>query len=183
MEKNQLRKDIIKKRNNLDEKYINKASMQIINNILSQPKLHDAKVVFSYMPFGNEADIMPLNQWLLDNDKCLCIPRTKNGFQMDAVIVENLNDRLIKNNYGIMEPASSVQAIEIEKIDLVLVPGVAFDKQGNRLGHGKGYYDRFLALCDEHTDFWGIAYSFQLLDYIPCTPYDIMMHKVITELE
>jgi 5-formyltetrahydrofolate cyclo-ligase len=182
MEKAQIRKDITRKRNNLDEGYIKKASAQIINNVLSYPEFHDARVVFSYMPLGNEVNVMPLNQWVLDNGRCLCIPRTNNDSKMDAVIVRNLFDGLNKTKYGIMEPAPSEQAIDIKKIDLVLVPGVAFDKEGNRLGYGKGYYDRFLALCDKHTEFWGIAYSFQLLDSVPFTPYDFKVHRVITEV-
>lgn len=181
MDKNQLRKELLEKRKNLDEKDSYQASLAIVNNVLNFIELSSMKAVFSYMPYGKEANIMALNQWILDNDKVLCIPRVTSPYEMDAVSIKNLNTGLISKTFDILEPATDLKAFNIEKIDLVLVPGVAFDKSGNRLGHGNGYYDRFLARCHEHTKFVGICYAFQLLDYIPSDSFDIKVHTIITE--
>lgn len=181
MEKNIIRKDIIEKRNKLDKGYIINASQSVIDTVLGLARFQEAKVVLSYMPFKNEVDIMPLNQMILDKDAILCIPRTIDRFKMDAVNIKNLQSNLIKSRFGVVEPATSAKAIDIEKIDLVLVPGVAFDKEGNRIGYGKGYYDRFLEQCNDNTEFWGIAYSFQVFDRIPHTPSDVRLNRVITE--
>ncbi len=87
-------------------------------------------------------------------------------------------ENMTKGALGISEPISSA-LISPENIDLFIVPGVAFDREGNRLGRGKGYYDRFLSVIDKPTI--GLCYDFQLLDQIPAEPHDKKMTMIITE--
>lgn len=181
MDKNKLRKEIHEKRNQLTEFEVEKASKVIIKNLLNKSEFWSAKVILSYMPYGKEVDVTFINQWILDQEKVLCVPRVKNATIMEAVAVSSLVDEMTKSSFGIYEPSVHKEAFDINKIDLILVPGVAFDISGNRMGHGRGYYDRFLAQCPEHTAFWGIAYSFQVLESIPFDQYDIKVHKIITD--
>ena len=86
--------------------------------------------------------------------------------------------RLEKGHYGILEPAQK-RFCEIKALDLVIVPGVAFDRRGNRLGRGKGYYDGFLSRLPKDTPSIGLAFDFQILPTLPTTPTDVSVRSVI----
>lgn len=181
MDKSELRKDISEKRELLDETIVKNASETILTTLQSLSDIKTSKAILSYMPKGNEVDIKPLNQWILDQGKILCLPRVISQTEMEVRVITNVNNGLKKSSYCIFEPTDSHELIDIGNIDLILVPGVAFDKSGNRMGHGKGYYDRFLARCKDSTTFIGIAYSFQVFDTILSDQYDVKMDRIITE--
>ena len=86
--------------------------------------------------------------------------------------------------FGILEPEVAVypESVPPEQIDLIFVPGVAFDRQGNRLGHGRGFYDRLLARCVSAVKI-GLGFSFQLVDDLPREPHDVLLDAMITENE
>lgn len=87
---------------------------------------------------------------------------------------------LTKSTFGILEPTiTTTTPVPPEQIDLFIVPGVAFDRNGNRLGRGKGYYDRYLANLTQPII--GLCFDFQLLDHIPTAPHDKKMTAIITE--
>ena len=86
--------------------------------------------------------------------------------------------RLEKGRYGILEPAQK-RFCGIKALDLVIVPGVAFDRRGNRLGRGKGYYDSFLQKLPNDTPSIGLAFDFQILPILPTTPTDVSVRRVI----
>lgn len=81
--------------------------------------------------------------------------------------------------YGILEPVKKCR-VSPEKIGLVVVPGIAFDKKGNRLGRGKGYYDRFLELLPESVPRIGLAFDFQILPFLPVNPHDLSVDSTIS---
>jgi len=84
--------------------------------------------------------------------------------------------------YGILQPRKETHPEEfpLEKIDLVIVPGVAFDEQNNRLGRGKGYYDRFLKRLPQGTTTIGLCFDFQIINYLPQESHDFPVSEVIT---
>lgn len=86
--------------------------------------------------------------------------------------------RLEKGHYGTKEPVQK-NFCEIKALDLVIVPGVAFDRSGNRLGRGKGCYDSFLSRLPKDTPSIGLAFDFQILPNLPTTPTDVSVHRVI----
>lgn len=89
---------------------------------------------------------------------------------------------LEEGTFGIMEPKlACIRKFPVENIDLVLVPGVAFDKAGGRLGFGGGFYDRFLNELSPNAKCWGLAFEFQLIEKLPLTEKDVPMQKIITE--
>jgi len=181
MDKSQLRKEISQKRRMLDDDFVKNASQIIVGTLQNLSELKSANIVLSYMPYGKEVDIDPLNRWLLDQGKTLCLPRVTGPTKMEARMVNDLINGLSKGPFGILEPTADNELIDAAEIDLVLVPGLAFDKTGNRMGHGAGYYDRFLTTCSEKAKFVGVAYWFQIFDTIPAYLYDVRVHKIVTE--
>ncbi len=132
----------------------------------------EAKAVMIYMPIKGEADVTGL----LEDSKVFLTPVTE-GEEIYPSIV---NGNFIQGNFNVPEPTEK-EAFEKEKIDIVLVPGVAFDKEGNRMGYGKGYYDRFLK--DMKALKIGVCHSFQLRDNVPNEEHDIKMDMIVTERE
>ncbi|HHY64152.1 MAG TPA: 5-formyltetrahydrofolate cyclo-ligase [Clostridiaceae bacterium] len=180
MDKKQLRESILLKRKMLSPDEVRKASEAIVTVLKQMPLINESAVIMSYMPYGNEPDIRSFNRWILEKGKILLLPRVLNGSDMDTARVDDIDSGLVKSRFGILEPAPGLPLYPADNIDVILVPGVAFDIQGNRLGHGRGYYDRFLTRCGKKTVFLGIAYSFQVFDSIPSDQHDIRVHKVIT---
>ena len=110
-----------------------------------------------------------------------CVDRDLELFHL-----ENLSELAI-GYYGLLEPRSELRAlpgkrIAIQQVDLVMTPGVAFDRQGGRLGHGKGFYDRLLARARPDTPRIAVAFECQLFPQVPMADYDVPVDKVVTEL-
>ena len=109
-----------------------------------------------------------------DKNKCFCFPSVKN----DDIVVKLNSERTVVGKFGITEAVGA--EISKDKIDLVLVPGVMFDYHFNRLGRGKGYYDRFLAQTHmQNVRKWGVCYDFQMLDSIPSDAHDQLVERVL----
>ncbi|MCA9210622.1 MAG: 5-formyltetrahydrofolate cyclo-ligase, partial [Planctomycetales bacterium] len=105
--------------------------------------------------------------------------------ELELFHLEDMNE-LEKGMYGILEPSAAQRErpekrIAVEELDLIMVPGVAFDRQGGRTGHGKGYYDKLLEHARSDTPLIALAFECQLFDEIPMQEHDIFMDKVVTE--
>ncbi len=135
------------------------------------------KNVMVFSPFRNEIDITTLTSFLLSKkDVIVSMPKTVNGFQMKAVMVEKMNN-LVKGRYGIREPSGNTE-ISPEDIDVIIVPAVAFDRKFNRIGFGAGYYDRFLKRTNALKI--GVGYDFQIVSEIPTEEHDQKLDAIIT---
>lgn len=143
-----------------------------------------ARVVMFYVSVPSEVHTLPLIAGALDQDKCVVVPYMEASriclFRLSAT------DELAPGQFNILEPRRELRAepgrsLDAHQIDLVVVPGVAFDRQGGRLGHGRGYYDELLKRLHPEVPRIGLAYECQLFDEIPMLPHDVPMHKVITE--
>ena len=176
MNKNEIRNFILKNRKRLHPYYVNYKSDIIMNNlscILSNPKY---KNILIYMAFKNEASLSNIKS--LYPDKNYFIPKT---FKNSSLKVNPLDENsIVPNEYGLLESQGTDYA-NPEILDLVLVPGVAFDKNLNRIGYGKGFYDIFLENLDSSILKVGVCYDFQLFDSIPANSHDIKMDLIITE--
>ena len=116
----------------------------------------------------------------MESGKNLFLPRVvKDQTHFDYYLVKDLKN-LTTGTFGIPEPAGGHPA-DWAELDLVLVPGLAFDPKGNRLGYGKGYYDQALPLLKKTTLTIGLAYSFQILDHVPASGQDIPVQGLLTE--
>jgi len=174
MNKEQLRRKAIVIRNQIFEEDYRKKSKLIISRLEELEEFIQAHNVLAYYSHGKEVITTDsLNRW--SEEKELYLPTLNE----DSSFIALPYGDLVKNRYGIHEPT---QGDEPDKLDLIIVPGVAFDRNGGRLGMGKGYYDRFLV---DKKGVMKIALAFheQIVASIPKKPYDINVDIIITDKE
>jgi len=146
---------------------------------LLEPQLQSAHTILFFAPLADELDVWPLLQKLLPTKKVCALPSFDAEVQFySARHIRNLETDIITGKFGISEPLDSCEEIPLNRFDLVLVPGVAFDMNGNRLGRGKGFYDRILAMASGIK--CGVAYDFQLLEQIPTESHDAKVNFIFT---
>jgi len=131
-----------------------------------------------YISFGGEVKTEEMIREAQKLGKIVTVPVCKNnGITIRPCILDNKSG-LKKGRYGICEP-SAKRLMHPRDLDLVIVPGIAFDKKGNRLGRGKGCYDRLLKKLSERIPSIGLAFSFQILPAVPAKIHDVRVNKVI----
>ncbi|HEX7056026.1 MAG TPA: 5-formyltetrahydrofolate cyclo-ligase [Bacilli bacterium] len=151
-------------------------------------KERDSLTVFTYIPFRQEVDVKPLIAACFEFGCRIAAPRVdKPARRMEPVVIQNLHE-LVVGNWGMLEPPADKPILsENEPIDLILVPGVAFDRAGHRLGYGGGFYDRFLASYRQRHGSLpmclALAYSLQIVEHLPNEAHDVPVDLIITENE
>ena len=136
-----------------------------------------ANVVMLYMPLGNEVDTSGIMRAAFDDGKMIALPITDSEDKIYPCFIDK-DTGFKKGKFSVTEPVSSERA-DVKKIDLVIVPGIAFDILGGRIGFGKGCYDTFLKGTTATKV--GLCYDFQLLKRIETDPQDVAMDYIITE--
>lgn len=170
--KQSMRELLIQKRRMMSAEERTAQSELILSQLEKMTVFREAKTVLLYYPKNNEVDVLPLFK-RYKRDKVLLLPVThRNG--MTANPYEG-NDKMHRGKVGIPEPTTPPFE---GNIDVIIVPAVAFDKEGNRLGRGGGYYDRFLKK-QTHATIIGVGYDFQLVDEVPVRKHDQKMHRII----
>jgi 5-formyltetrahydrofolate cyclo-ligase len=149
--------------------------MLVQQNVTKSKEFAQAKTVGAYFPKGSEVRTSLLMSAARKQGKQVALPKTE-GYYMHFYEY-NPNDDLMEGRFGIMEPAPKKP---VHKVDLLLVPGVAFDGKGCRIGYGKGYYDRFIAAGLASFSI-GLAYSFQVVKELPRGRFDRSLNAVATE--
>ena len=196
-EKKQVRKEMKSCLLSLTKEEKKRQSDFCISSILSDDYFSSCDVVLSYSAMENEVDLLPLAKKIFSQNKKLALPRMIPGTSlMDFYFVseKDLDSGLESGKWGIKEPEAckenllSPQSLEKKKV-LVLVPGVAFSKDGKRLGHGKGFYDIYFSkLLSEKEKFsfdikfYGVCFSCQLTENLPSESHDLSMDKIISSL-
>lgn len=144
MQKDKKRSEMKAVLESLDHDYMADSDRRICEHILHSNLYIDAQTIFTFYPMGNEADISPVISHSLSTGKRLCIPKCFKSGKMEAREIKDLSD--ITYGYkGIPEAKDHCQAVDPDQLDLVIVPCLAGNYKGNRLGYGGGYYDRYLA--------------------------------------
>ena len=144
-----------------------------------KPQLRSARTILFFAPLPGEIDLWPLLEESVSAEKTVALPWFDPATQAyRARRVENPADEIVTGKFSVREPASSCVEIPPGKFDLVLVSGVAFDLSGNRLGRGKGFYDRLLAKISGVK--CGVGYDFQLLEKSPVEPHDAKVNFILT---
>lgn len=156
---------------------------QIVEAVLQEQVWHTAAVVLGYIAMEGEADPAELVHIAAEQGKIIALPRINRGSPaMTFHPVEVPERDLERHPYGFLQPVGRIPEIVLkDKPVVVLTPGRAFDRCGGRLGHGGGYYDRFLAEYRTTVVAMGIAYGCQLVDGVPRGPHDQAVHMVVTE--
>ncbi len=175
-----LREELLKVRGSLSQEEARAKSKEIVKNILQfKPFTNSTKTLY-YHPKGKEAGLIELMDLSLRENKSVFLPKTNPADNsMNIHQIKDLNSELELGEYGIKEPKKSCSEFPRQKLDLIFIPGVAFDLTGTRLGMGRGYYDRFLK--DLSAIKVGIAYEFQIIDRLEAQARDIPMNYIITE--
>jgi len=138
-----------------------------------------AALIFFYAPLPEELDIWPLLSHSLAAGKTVALPRFDPTTQRYvACQIQDIARDLSAGRYGIREPGGHCVAVPPNRLDLVLVPGVAFDLQGRRLGRGKGFYDQMLASVRGTT--CGVGFDEQIVETIPVEPHDVPLNCILT---
>ena len=137
------------------------------------------KIIAAYLPMGGELDPRPLMQVLQKNGNSICLPVCINEHAPLVFRRYRHNDALLPDDMGIAAPRATAQQVTP---DIVLLPLLAFDGQGHRLGRGGGFYDRTLAELKKRSDcrFIGLAFDMQMVDKCPIAPHDEALHAVLT---
>lgn len=178
MSKSTVRAEMIKRRAALPEDASRQLSAQSQARLIALPEFDEASVIALYCPTRAEVLTEELFVTARQSGKTVVFPRIS-GPVMEFVAVDDL-DTLSPCCYGICEPVSG-HVVALAEIDLIVLPGVAFDRCGVRLGYGKGYYDRILAEREERTTLVGLAYDFQIVNELPAEPHDVLLDVVVTE--
>ena len=155
-------------------------SALIAEYVCAMPAFQDSQTVMLYMALPQEVQTAAILVESRHQGKRVTIPVIKPCGLVAADLPAG-QLQFQPGPFGIPEPAVSTVAIFPEEIDCVMVPGVAFDRRGMRLGFGKGYYDRFLCQLPPTTHVCGLAFSLQIVEHIPNMPHDVPMQSLATE--
>ncbi len=180
-EKTNIRSKLLETRENLEAAVADQMSGAILSNLRNLEPFVRAAVIHTYVSSKiNEVDTKRLIADALIAGKRIVVPITnREHHRLDHSEILSL-DELAPGTFGILEPAIR-RAIGLDIVDVVIVPIVGVDRRGNRIGYGKGYYDRFLKLVDKPKV--ALAYAFQVIEQVPSDPEDVSVDFVVTEME
>lgn len=170
--KNKMRELLVQRRRVMSAQDCQMYSQQILDQLEKMTCFREAKTVLLYYPIQNEVDVLPLVK-KYKHEKTLLFPVSHRYGMTVHPYAGNKN--MHRGKFGIPEPTTPAYEGEI---DLVIVPAVAFDEKGRRLGRGGGYYDRFIKKLT-HAVLVGVGYDFQLIDEVPAARHDQRVHRII----
>ena len=181
MTKDDIRKEMRRLRSGLDPDWIARTSELVQRRVLEIDEFKQAAVVSCYLADIGEVHMNLIMETCWKAGKKVLVPAYWAAREEYRWACLERNDRLRIGPWGIPEPEKAAIASGAD-VDMVIVPGVAFDEQGNRLGHGCGYYDRLLSGFREGPAFkLGIAFAYQVVESLPALPHDVIMDAVATE--
>jgi 5-formyltetrahydrofolate cyclo-ligase len=151
--------------------------------LLALEAFRAARAVMLYLPLPLEVDTGPVARAAWGGGKTVLVPKVDyDERHMIAVRCETLEDEMRVDRYGILQPVDG-EPWPLSDIDLVVVPALAFDRRGHRLGHGAGFYDRFLAGAEPGTMVCGLAFAEQVVEELPVRAHDHRLHVLVTDRE
>jgi 5-formyltetrahydrofolate cyclo-ligase len=179
--KSEIRKNILYTRNSIPKTEIIDNSKIINNKVITTKEYQIAQTIGVYYPLGSEVTTFDIIRHAIKNKKEIALPKVIDSIKIQffKVIEDNFEKiKFTKGKYGIYE--NSMSNTFIDKFDLLIIPGIAFDIKGNRIGYGKGYYDRFLSFGRVKC-IMGLAYETQIINTLPNNEHDIRVDIIITE--
>ncbi|AGX41373.1 5-formyltetrahydrofolate cyclo-ligase [Clostridium saccharobutylicum] len=184
-DKKLLRKEVLDRRKDIDKKEKEKMDEIIEEKLYESSYYKNAKNIFIYISYDSEINTRNIINNSLKAGKKIYVPRTEFKTKlMDAVEVTTL-DNLTKSSYGILEPSIEESAIDPNELDLIIVPGVAFDESHGRMGYGAGFYDRYFKRINEKSlkkiTKLAMAYDFQVINKVPMDKDDVPVDCIFTE--
>lgn len=175
MDKQQLRKAIREKKRAMTPEEIERRSEILVRLFLETPAYRQARTLYGYLPYNQEVRTIPILKQALRDGKQVAVPKVY-GDTMNFILLEDLT-QVAKGYAGIPEPIAD-DPVAQDPAALVLMPGLAFDPQGHRIGYGGGFYDKFLAQEPEHPTV-ALCYDFQVLPHLDTQEFDIPVDLVL----
>ncbi len=187
MTKAEIRRYMKELRSNISDDERKTYDDAILQHFLCTKEYQHCKRLFCYISFGSELNTTAIIHQALQEDKQVYVPRVEADRRMEFYRLEDINN-LQPSNFGVLEPLSEETKRyqvtlhnEASHINLMLLPGLAFDTTGNRIGYGAGYYDRYLTRYpDKHFYKIAACYDFQLMEHIAAEEYDVKADAIIT---
>lgn len=139
----------------------------------------EADRILGFVPMASEPDLMPLLRAASAAGRTVCVPRWNPQLETYEAASLPPDGGLVLGPFSVLEPAADLPALPLERLDLILVPGLAFDRHGWRLGRGRGFYDRLLRQAVSARR-WGIAFDTQVVESVPNEPHDVNVHILVT---
>ena len=175
MDKKALRRQIREQKRAMTEEQIVAASQRLADKFFCTKQYMDAKTIYGYLPYNQEVRTVPILERALADGKSVAVPKVY-GDEMRFVYITGF-DGLENSDMGIPEPVAD-GPVGDDPTALVLMPGLAFDKEGHRIGYGGGFYDKFLAQEPNHPTV-ALCYEFQMLPHLETEEHDIPVDYVI----
>ncbi|TWU31025.1 5-formyltetrahydrofolate cyclo-ligase [Novipirellula artificiosorum] len=165
-------------------------SQQITDRVVKLPEYAQADCVMWYVDTDAEVRTQHVLADAIESKKRVVVPYCEVVNWIDqqlALFHLQSMDELAIGKYGVLEPKRELRTlaskqVDVKQLGVILVPGVAFDRRGGRIGHGMGYYDKLLANANQQTPLISLAFECQMFDEVPIQPHDIFMDKVVTEV-
>jgi 5-formyltetrahydrofolate cyclo-ligase len=177
-----MRRQVLAARDGLDLADRAAASEAIANRVAAFPEYASSTAVLLTLPFRSEWDTLALVHAALAAGKTVAVPRVdKPSRMLELHAIADPRRDIVAGDQGIPEPRPACPRVSRDAIDFVLVPGVAFDLAGGRLGYGGGYYDRLLPLLSPRALRVAGAFEIQLVDRVPAAPHDLAVDAIVTE--
>lgn len=187
VERQQLRRRLLAERKGLAQADRRRMSNHIIHTLTTLPLMQQSRTVLVYCSYRSEVETLMLLQHCLEAGKTVCVPQTLPAdSRLLAVAIKDPLTDLGPGYLGIPEPLPQlVESGEVggDRLEVVVIPGAVFDRNGNRLGYGGGYYDRFLTQDAPQALRVGLAYSRQLVQTLPALSHDVPLDLLVTEIE
>ncbi|WP_232699935.1 5-formyltetrahydrofolate cyclo-ligase [Brevibacillus daliensis] len=180
-EKGHIRKQVLAMRDTIPANIRQEKSLRIAHHLLADSEIIQRTTIMCFSSFGSEINTLPFIEKASTLDKKLCLPLTFRSTKELIPYYYQGREQLKSGVYGIMEPDPTIsQKVALTDIEIILVPGIAFDRAMGRLGYGAGYYDRFIEKVP-HALRIGVCFSEQILDKIPMESHDKHLHAIVTE--
>lgn len=178
-EKKKLRQKLLAIRDRINGPEALTLSSLVRNELRANPLYQQSTCISSYISVRSEVSNHGGILRAIEAGKITCLPKVF-GDNLKLFRVQNMAEDLAPGTFGVLEPLPHCEEIPIEQPTFHVVPGVAFDLHGNRIGYGKGYYDRFLKQLPPNAVTVGLAFDCQVLDFVPHEPTDVPLQYIVT---
>lgn len=175
--KNQLKGPIVEKRNSLSKEEILAKSIQIKNRLFGLQQYMNSRTIMFFVSFNSEVSTHDMIKEALKN-KTVVVPKVAHH-EIEPSVIIDFGNLVQSGKFGILEPIETMK-IAYKNIGMVLVPGIAFDGEGHRIGYGFGYYDKFLRKVPKAVKV-GLCFDFQVADLIPHEEHDVPVDFIVTD--
>lgn len=179
-DKLKIRKLLLERRLSLSTEEVSSKSKEIANNLFSLEEINSAQNIAIYLSFKNEVETKQIIEKFWKLNKNVFVPITNSCCDCLSFTKINSFSELVLDSRGILEPKEKT-FVSSEEIDLFIVPGIAFDFNGNRLGFGKGFYDKFFSKNLIQSKKIALAFEFQVLEELPCEEHDVKIDIIVSE--